>query len=317
VPTPLPIPTPVDIDAAARRIAGHVVHTPTLRSAVLDELVGAAVFVKCENLQHAGAFKFRGATNAVLSLSDAEAVRGVAAHSSGNHAAALALAAARRGIPATLVMPRTTPQVKRDAVARADGRIVLCEPTLPARSATLAEELRETGATEIHPYDDVRVIAGQGTAALELLDDAGPLDLLMAPVSGGGLLSGTAIATHGRDADTIVWGAEPAEADDAHRSLATGVLQDDPGHSIADGLLAALSERTFSILQEHVAEVVLVTEEQIVLAMRFVFDHLKLVVEPSAAVPVAALIDRAGTLPPRVGIILSGGNVDLDALPWC
>ena len=305
-----------DVTAAADRIAGHVVRTPTLRSPALDDLVGATVFLKCENLQHAGAFKYRGATNAVLSLDDEQAARGVAAHSSGNHAAALALAAKHRGITATLVMPHTTPRVKQDAVARAGGRIVRCEPTLEARATALAEVLAATGATEIHPYDDPKVIAGQGTAALELLDDAGPLDLVIAPVSGGGLLSGTAIATHGRSAATLVWGAEPAGADDAHRSLASGELQGDPGSSIADGLLAALSPRTFSILQHHVSEIVLVTEEEIVDAMHFVFDRIKLVVEPSAAVPVAALIARAGTLPPRIGLILSGGNTDLDALPW-
>lgn len=304
-------PTFDDILDAAYRIDGHVVRTPTIRSRALDDAVGADVWLKCENLQEVGAFKFRGATNAVLSLSDDEAAAGVAAHSSGNHAAALAVAAARRGIPATLVMPEDAPQIKRDAVVRAGGRVILCEPTLPARADTLEAVLAETGAIEIHPYDDPRVIAGAGTATLELIHDAPDLDMIMAPVSGGGLLSGTALAAKGLQSDSAIWGAEPVQVDDAYRSLEAGLRQvGNPGTSIADGLLAVLSDRTFGILRDRVDRIVRVEETEIVDAMRFVFDHVKLVIEPSAAVGVAALLRRRGDLPARIGLILSGGNVD-------
>ena len=309
-------PTYDDVTDAARRIEGHVTRTPVIRSRALDDAVDAEVWLKCENLQEAGAFKFRGATNAIMSLSPAEASAGVAAHSSGNHAAALALAAKRRGTTATLVMPDNAPTVKIDAVARAGGRIILCEPTLSAREEALEDVLAETGATEVHPYDDPRVIAGAGTAALELMNEVAALDLVMAPVSGGGLLSGTSLAVHGARAATSIMGAEPSRVDDAYRSLLTGVRQGDTGaSSIADGLLAVLSDRTFAILREHVDEIVLVDEDEIVAAMHFVFDHMKLVVEPSAAVAVAALFRCRGRLPRRVGLILSGGNVDRATSP--
>ena len=302
--------------AAAARIAGRVVRTPVLRHAAVDEAVGAEVWLKCENFQHGGAFKFRGATNAVLSLSDQEAAAGVAAHSSGNHAAALALAAERRGIGATLVMPHNTPKVKVHAVADAGARIVFCEPTLAARVAALDLVLAETGAIEIHPYDDPRVIAGAGTAALEPWTRFRISKLAIAPVSGGGLLSGTAIAVHGRSPGTTIWGAEPAMVDDAHRSLLSGArVEDNPGTSIADGLLAMLSDRTFGILREHVSEIVVVSEQEIVDAMRLLIERAKLVVEPSAAVALAALIARRAEVPDRIGLVLSGGNVDLDRLP--
>jgi threonine dehydratase len=302
-------PTFADVVDAARRIESRVVRTPVVRSRILDDAVGSEVWLKCENLQEAGAFKFRGATNAVQCLSAAQAAAGVAAHSSGNHAAALALAASRRGIPATLVMPENAPAVKIDAVARAGGRIVLCEPTLSAREEMLDQVLADTGATQVHPYDDPRVIAGAGTAALELMTDVVDLDVVVAPVSGGGLLSGTSLAAHGVRPTTAVVGAEPRRVDDAHRSLVTGVRQGDTGAgSIADGLLAVLSDRTFSILRDHVDEIVLVDEEEIVAAMHFVLDHVKLVVEPSAAVAVAALLARPGRWPRRVGLILSGGR---------
>jgi threonine dehydratase/serine racemase len=305
------IPSFEHVLAASRRIAGHVVRTPIVRSSALDELVGSEVWLKCESLQESGSFKFRGATNAVLQLTDDRAQAGVAAHSSGNHAAALALAARRRGIPATVVMPDNAPAVKRDAVERAGGRIVLCSPTLADRETALRAVLHETGATEIHPYDDPRVIAGAGTAALELIDDVPDLDLVIAPVSGGGLLSGTSIATHGRRPDIEVWGAEPVQVDDAHRSLVTGIRQGDTGRgSVADGLLAVLSERTFAVLRDHVTEVVVVDEAQIVNATILAFERVKLVIEPSAATAVAALLARRGELPPRIGVILSGGNVE-------
>jgi threonine dehydratase len=309
-----------DVLAAAARIAPFVRRTPVLSSASIDELVGARVRFKCEHLQRVGAFKFRGAANAVFSLDDASASRGVAAHSSGNHAAALALAAQTRGIPCTVVMPRDAPQVKHEATVRAGARVVLCGSTMESRDQTLAEVLRETGATEIHPYDHPHVIAGQGTAALELLEEVPGLGLIVAPVSGGGLLSGTAVAAHGTRPDLVVRGAEPDQVADAYRSLSSGRL-DHTGNttSIADGLLATLSERTFALLQAHDVQVVTVTEAEIVAAMAVLFERLKQVVEPSGAVPLAGLLALArggAELPSEIGVILSGGNVDLDRLPF-
>lgn len=311
-------PTIKDIRAAAERIRPYAHRTPVLTCASLDDRVGAHVFLKCENLQKVGAFKFRGACNAVFSLSDAEAARGVVAHSSGNHAQALALAARMRGIPAYIVMPDNAPAVKKAAVAGYGGRITFCEPTLAAREATQARVIADTGATEVHPYNDERVIAGQGTAALELLEDVPDLDVIMAPVGGGGLLSGTAIAATELAPGIRVIGAEPEMADDAYRSLATGEIQPSVHpRTIADGLLTQLGTLTFPILRERVEQIVTVSETGIIAAMKFVWERAKIVIEPSSAVPVAALwerkIDLSGL---RVGIILSGGNVDLDRLPW-
>ncbi|HEX2576572.1 MAG TPA: pyridoxal-phosphate dependent enzyme [Aquihabitans sp.] len=313
-------PELADLRAARGRITGHVHRTPVLTSRTLDELVGCRVHLKAEHLQRVGAFKIRGATNAVQALDDDAAARGVAAHSSGNHAAALALAARTRGIPCYVVMPADAPQAKFDATAGYGATIVRCEPTLAARAATLAEVVERTGATEVHPFDDPLVIAGQGTATLELLDDVPGIGAVVAPVSGGGLLSGTAIAAHGTSPAIRVLGAEPKAVDDAHRSLATGELTVG-GHttSIADGLLATLSPRTFSILRAHDVEVVTVEEVEIVEAMAFAFTRLKQVVEPSAATALAGLLCLArtgATLPDDVGVILSGGNVDLDRLPF-
>lgn len=313
-------PTIDDVRDAAARIDGHVHLTPVMTSASIDALVGCRVHFKCEHLQRGGAFKARGATNAVLALDDVTAARGVAAHSSGNHAAALARAAEARGIPCHVVMPADAPRSKQAATAACGAEITLCEPTLEAREAVLAQVLARTGATEIHPYDDPSVIAGQGTAALELLDQVPAIGAVIAPVSGGGLLSGTAIAAHGVGPQVVVWGAEPATVDDAHRSLVAGVRTDRGNtSSIADGLLAVLSDRTFAVLRTHRVEVITVTEEEIVEAMALVFSRLKQVVEPSAATALAALLARARTgetLPADVGVILSGGNVDLDALPF-
>jgi threonine dehydratase/serine racemase len=313
-------PTIDDVRAAAARIGPHVHRTPLMTSASIDAMVGCRVHFKCEHLQRGGAFKARGATNAVQALDDATARRGVAAHSSGNHAAALALAARTRGIPCHVVMPTTTPAAKRAATAGYGAEITLCEPTLAAREETLAEVLERTGATEVHPYDHPLVIAGQGTATLELLDDAPGIAAVIAPVSGGGLLSGTAIAAHGAHPAIAVWGAEPANVDDAHRSLAAGArTAEDNGTSIADGLLAVLSDRTFGILAAHGVQVVTVTEEEIVEAMAIVFSRLKQVVEPSAATALAGLraLARQGVaLPAEIGVILSGGNVDLASLPF-
>lgn len=303
---------------AARRIASHAHRTPVLTNASLDRAVGATVFLKCENFQRVGAFKFRGACNTIFSLNDEEARRGVATHSSGNHAQAVALAAALRGIPAYIVMPSNAPGVKRAGVEGYGGRITLCEPTLAARESTLSQVVAETKAVVVHPYNDERVISGQGTAALELLEEVPDLDVLLAPVGGGGLLSGTAVAAHGLDPRLRVLAAEPERADDAIRSLEAGriVPSRDPD-TVADGLRTSLGDKTFPIIRREVERIVPVTEEAIVAAMRFVWERVKIVIEPSAAVPVAALLARSVDLTSlRIGIILSGGNVDLGRLPF-
>ena len=305
-----------DVLAAAERIAPFVPPTPVLRSSAIDAWVGAHVHLKAEHLHATGAFKLRGATNAVLQLTDEEAARGVVAHSSGNHASALARAAAGRGIPCTVVMPRGAPATKKRATEALGARVVECEPTMAARADAVAALIDDTGAVEVHPFDDPRVQAGQGTAALELLDAVPAIGLVIAPVSGGGLLSGTAIAAHGRAPDLPVWGAEPVAVDDAARSLAAGhLVLDGAGDTIADGLVAQLSETTLAILREHEVQVVTVTEDEIVEAIQRLAVDAKQVVEPSGAVPLAGLarLAREGhDLPDVVGVIVSGGNVDLD-----
>lgn len=311
-------PTLNDIQAAAERIRPYAHRTPVLTCASLDQRVGAQVFLKCENLQKVGAFKFRGACNAVFSLSEAEARRGVVAHSSGNHAQALALAARLRGIPAQIVMPDNAPAVKKAAVAGYGAQITFCQPTLAAREATQAKIIAASGAVEVHPYNNPRVIAGQGTAALELLSEVPDLDAVIAPVGGGGLLSGTAIAARGLSARVRVIAGEPQGADDAYRSLAAGrIIPSVEPRTIADGLLTSLGELTFPIIQEQVEAIVTVSEEAIIAAMRFVWERAKILIEPSAAVAVAVLWEgRHGLAGQRVGVILSGGNVDLERLPW-
>ncbi len=314
-----PEPTIETIRAAAERIAPHVHRTPVTTNETLDARIGASVFWKCENLQKAGAFKSRGACNAVFSLDEETAAAGVATHSSGNHGQALARAAARRGIPAHIVMPETAPAVKRAAVEGYGARVVPCAPTLAAREETLARVVAETGAHVVHPYDDVRVIAGQATAALELLEDAGPLDLVLAPVGGGGLLAGTALTIAAIAPGTRLVAAEPTGADDAARSLREGrrLPSIDPD-TIADGLLTSTGELTFPIIQRLVAEIVTVDDAAIIAAMRLFWERTKLVIEPSSAVPVAALLEGKvdGMTGKRVGVILTGGNVDLGNLPW-
>ncbi len=307
------------IRAAAGRIAPHTHETPVLTARTLDERAAAKVFFKCENLQRVGAFKFRGACNAVLSLSDQEAKHGVATHSSGNHAAALALAAKIRGIPAYVVMPSTAPAPKRAAVEGYGAKVIECAPTLASRESTVAEVMAKTGATLVHPFDDVRVIAGQGTAALELLAKVPDLQAIVAPIGGGGLFSGTAIAAHGIDKTIRVIAAEPKAADDAARSFESGNIQpsNDPT-TIADGLRTSLAPRTFAALRAHADRVVTVSEDEIIAAMRFVWERMKIIIEPSSAVPVAAVLARRLGLPEgaRIGVILSGGNVDLERLPF-
>lgn len=311
-------PSFAQIRAAHQRIAAHIHRTPVATSASLDALAGARLYFKCENLQRSGSFKMRGASNAVLSLSEQEAARGVLTHSSGNHAAALALAARRRGIRAWIVMPSDAPQIKARAVEAFGGEIVFCEPTLAAREAAAAELAQRTGAVLIHPYDDDRIIAGQGTAAVELIEEVPDLDFVLAPVSGGGLLSGIAlVAKHLLPAVHVV-GCEPRNADDAARSLAAGKIEPAATtKTMADGLRATLAPRTFAILRRTVDQIVLVSEEEIVAAMRLLWDRLKMVVEPSGAVAAApALFGQIGAQGKKVGIILSGGNLDLDSLPF-
>ena len=311
-------PTLRDVQNAAQRIRPYAHCTPVMTCASLNRQVDAQVFMKCENLQKVGAFKFRGACNAIFALPEDQVSRGVVAHSSGNHAQALALAARLRGIPAYIVMPDNAAEVKKAAVAGYGGLITFCEPTLAARETTQDGLIAETRATEVHPYDNEWVIAGQGTAALELLQEVPNLDVIMAPVGGGGLLSGTAIAAHGLSPRMRVIAAEPEGADDAYRSLAAGVIITSTNpHTIADGLLTSLGELTFPIIQQQVEKIVTVSEAGIVSAMKFVWERAKLIIEPSAAVPLAALWERKIDLTGlRIGVILSGGNVDLEKLPW-
>lgn len=307
-----------DIQAAASRISGHVHRTPVLTCTAIDDRAGAHLFFKCENFQKVGAFKMRGATNAVFALSDAAAAQGVATHSSGNHAQALALAAALRGIPAYVVMPSTAPAVKRAAVQDYGAEIITCEPTLAARESTLATVVARTGAAFIHPYDNDHIIAGQGTAAVELLTDYPDLDVVMAPVGGGGLLSGTALATQALAPKAVVIAAEPTGADDAFRSLAAGhIIPSEKPQTVADGLLTSLGERNFPIIKAHVAEIWTVDDPQIIAAMRLVWERMKIIIEPSSAVCLAAILQRPERVAgQRIGVIISGGNVDLGQLPW-
>jgi threonine dehydratase len=311
-------PTLSDIRKAAERIKPYAHRTPVLTNESLNQQVGARVFLKCENLQKVGAFKFRGACNAVYSLSDEAAARGVCTHSSGNHAAALALAARMRGIPAYIVMPNNAPSVKKNAVAGYDGLITFCEPTLEARESTLDRIRLDMGATVVHPYNDERVIAGQGTAALELLEDYPDLDVIIAPVGGGGLLSGTSIAATEIKKGIRVIAGEPEMADDAFRSMKAGeIIPSKNPKTIADGLLTSLGTLTFPIVQQRVEQIITVSETGIIQSMKYVWERAKIIIEPSSAVAIGVLwekkIDLSGL---KVGVIISGGNVDLEKLPW-
>lgn len=320
-PAESPMSQPVTLEhirTAEARIQGMIRRTPVLTSSTLDERAGARLFFKCENFQIAGAFKARGAHNAVFALSELEAASGVLTHSSGNHGAALSLAARRRGIPAHIVVPEGASAFKVEAIRRYGGRVIFCPPTLAEREAAAARVQRETGAQLIHPYDNPMIIAGQGTAALELFEEVPDLQAVIAPVGGGGLLSGTAIASKGVNPSVRVFGAEPAGADDAARSLHAGkfIPQGDP-RTVADGLRSSLGQITFPLLQQWVEDVITVSEESIAEAMQLVWQVMKIVIEPSSAVAVAAVLKDAGTLRGlRVGVILSGGNVDLRRLPW-
>lgn len=301
-----------DIRSAHQRIRPYIHKTPVLTSTALNRMVGAKLFFKCENFQKAGAFKFRGACNAVFSLSGQEASRGVVTHSSGNHAAALALAASKKGVVARIVMPSNASAVKISAVKSYGGIITFCEPTLASRESVAEQIIKETGAILIHPSNDYRIIAGQGTSALELMEEIENLDFLLAPVGGGGLLSGTAIAAKGLNPKIKVIGCEPKNADDAYRSIKAGrIIPSENPNTIADGLRTSLGDKTFPIIQDLVDEILLVTEEEIVTAMRHIFERMKIVAEPSAAVPLAVLLShKLNVADKNVGIIISGGNVD-------
>jgi threonine dehydratase len=313
-------PSYSEVKRAHERIESHIHRTPILTSRLLNEHAGGAeLFFKCENFQRVGAFKARGAFNAVFSLTEAEAARGVITHSSGNHAAALSLAARARGVRAYIVMPENSPRIKQEAVRSYGGEIIFCGNTQRDRETVAADVQRRSGATFIHSYNDARVIAGQGTCAKELMEDVPDLDYLLAPVSGGGLLAGTALSANALQPACAVIGCEPAEADDAFRSLRDGFIHPavTPPRTICDGLRTSLGALTFPIIQERVAAIHLVGEEEIIRAMRIVWEILKIIIEPSCAVPVAVVLERKINLAgKRVGIILSGGNVDLDRLPW-
>ncbi len=312
------IPSFQDVAAAHERIR-HLVHrTPVLTSSSLDRMFGASLFFKCENFQKVGAFKFRGASNAVLSLSEEEKQKGVGTHSSGNHAAALCLAAGMQGIRAYIVMPRTAPDIKKTAVESYGGIISFCEPTLEAREKGMEEVVARTGCTFIPSYNHSHIICGQGTAAKELIEDAGRLDIVAAPIGGGGLMSGTAIAVKGMLPTARAIAVEPAGADDAYRSFTSGkIVPSVNPRTIADGLLTSLGDLTFRVVRKHVDQIVTVSEESIIAAMRLLWERMKIVVEPSGAVPLAGVLEgKIDAKGKRVGLILSGGNVDLARLPF-
>ena len=307
-----------DVRAAASRIEGIVAHTPVLTSLALDSLAGRRLFFKCENLQHVGAFKFRGASNAIALLGE-EAERGICTHSSGNHAQAVALAAKQRGVSAYIVMPENAPRVKIEGVRSHGAEITFCEPTLEARERTAAAVMERTGATFVHPFDNPRVVAGQGTAALELINEVGPLDAIIAPIGGGGLMSGTCVTTRALLPEARIFGAEPAGADDAARSLAAGHLIPNKGtNTICDGLLTSLCNLTFGILNEHLESIITISDEEVLAAMKLLQEHLDIVVEPSGATVLAAVLTeefRALKDIDSVGLVISGGNLDPEMLP--
>ena len=313
------IPTATDLQNARRRIELFINETPILTSSLINDIAGCEVFFKCENFQKVGAFKYRGASNAILQLSQEDMKHGVATHSSGNHAQALALAAKVHGVKAFIVMPTTAPKVKVEAVKAYGAEITFCEPTLKAREQTLATVVEKTGATEIHPFDHDKIIAGQATATMELLEELPHLAVIMAPVGGGGLLSGTALAAHYfGEKDIQVIAGEPKGANDAYKSFKTGVLVPSiHPKTIADGLLTSLSERTFNIISKYVHDIITVSEEEIIQAMKLIWERMKIIIEPSSAVPFAALLkNKEQFRGKQVGIIISGGNVDLGKLPF-
>ena len=315
---PMIIPEFSDVVTAHERIKPYIHRTPVLTSTFMNQLTGAELFFKCENFQKAGAFKVRGASNAVFGLSNEMARKGVATHSSGNHALSLSYAAGRRGIPATVVMPRTAPQAKKDAVLGYGGTIVECEPSTTSREATFARVVAETGAEFVHPYNDPRVIAGQATCSRELNEQVENLDAVIAPIGGGGMISGTCLTMSNVAPDVKIYAAEPANADDAARSFRAGhIIADDAPETIADGLKVPLKELTWHFVSNYVTDVLTATEEEIIDAMKLTWQRMKIVMEPSCAVPLATILkNREIFAGKRVGVIITGGNVDLDKLPW-
>jgi threonine dehydratase len=312
------IPTYQDMLDAHERIKPHIHRTPIRTSAYLDELTGAQLFFKCENFQEPGAFKVRGASNAVFGLTDEQVKNGVATHSSGNHASCLSYAAMRRGIPCNVVMPRTAPQAKKDTVRRYGGVITECEPSTTSREDAFARVQAETGGDFVHPYNDPRVIAGQGTCAKEFMEQVGGLDMMVAPIGGGGMISGTCLTLSTLAPEVQIIAAEPEQADDAYRSFKAGhIVADDAPKTIADGLLVPLKERTWHFVSSYVTDIYTASEEEIIDAMKITWKHLRIVMEASSAVPLATILKHkkrfAGK---RVGVIITGGNVDLDKLPW-
>lgn len=312
------IPCLSDMLVAHDRIKPYIHRTPVLTSRVIDEFVGAELFFKCENFQKAGAFKARGASNAVFGLGEAQAAKGVATHSSGNHGTCLSYAARRRGIPCTVVMPRTAPQAKKDAVRGYGGKVVECEPSTSSREAVFAEVVAETGAEFVHPYNDPRVIAGQGTCSKELIEQVEGLDAVIAPIGGGGMVSGMCLTLSELAPKVSIYAAEPEQADDAHRSFKAGhIIADDAPETIADGLKVPLKELTWHFVSEQVTDVLTASEQEIVEAMKLIWKRMKIVIEPSSAVPLATILNNGDLfVGKRVGVIITGGNVDLDKLPW-
>ena len=312
------IPTYDDVLAAHERIAPYIHRTPVLTSSYLNGVTGAELFFKCENFQKAAAFKARGASNAVFGLTEEQAARGVATHSSGNHGLSLAYAAGRRGIPCTVVMPRTAPQAKKDAVRGYGGRVVECEPSTSSREAVFAEVVAETGAEFVHPYNDPRVIAGQATCSRELNEQVEGLDAVIAPIGGGGMVSGTCLTLSTLAPHVKIYAAEPEQADDAARSFRAGhIIADDAPETVADGLKVPLKELTWHFVQRHVTDILTAGEDEIVDAMKTIWKRMKIVMEPSSAVPLATILKNPELFRgKRVGVIITGGNVDLDKLPW-
>lgn len=315
---PMYIPTLDDMLAARERIEPHIHRTPILTSRLLNELSGAELFFKCENLQKAGAFKARGASNAVFGLSEEQARRGVATHSSGNHGTCLSYAASRRRVPCTVVMPRTAPQAKKDAVRGYGARVVECEPSTTSREAVFAEVVAETGAEFVHPYNDHRVIAGQATCSAEMIEQVEALSAVVAPIGGGGMISGTCLTLSNLAPGIQIFAAEPAQADDACRSFRAGhIIADDAPNTVADGLKVPLKDLTWHFVRNHVTDIQTASEQEIVSAMRLIWKNLKIVMEPSSAVALATILKHPDVFAGRrVGVIITGGNVDLDTLPW-
>src|SRR5690606_14258484 len=312
------VPTFDDVLAAHERIKPYIHRTPVLTSSYLNALTGAELFFKCENFQKAGAFKVRGACNAVFGLSDEMAAKGVATHSSGNHALSLSYAAGRRGIPCHVVMPRTAPQAKKDAVRGYGGQITECEASTSSREAVFAEVQARTGADFVHPYNDPRVIAGQATCSRELMEQVEGLDAVVAPIGGGGMVSGTCLTLSTIAPQVEIYAAEPEQADDAARSFRAGhIIADDAPATVADGLKVPLKELTWHFVSRHVTDILTASEEEIIAAMRLIWARMKIVMEPSSAVPLATILKNPETFRgKRVGVIVTGGNVDLDRLPW-